>query len=428
MLHIGSTFVAINLLFPIKLMKTITLILIFFNFFTFAQESADGYEIACEASELNVNTQFLGLDFGKLKTNAINSVIDVSYSGFPSNAKAAFQAAVDVWSKVLVSRVPVKISATWTSLASSTLATSGTKKVYKNFSGATFKDVWYPSALAEAIGGKNLNGTEADIIINVNENISWSYNTDGSKEAFKYDLKTVILHEIAHGLGFTSSMKLGDSNTTQAQWGIEGQPLIYDLFSQREDGVALTNTEFIGNPSTNLKEALTSSNLFFKISEGYFSRDLPKLYAPLNFKLGGTLSHLDESKYPKGTENSLMSPQVGAAEINHFPGKVILAILNQIGWAVNFYDGNVITAIEPQTVNDKLIIYPNPSFGFIFLYIPEIYHQKNVDIRIFDISGAEKHRLQSKGESTLKIDVSQFSYGKYVLRIAEKEAGVFIKN
>ncbi|MCP9770856.1 T9SS C-terminal target domain-containing protein [Lacihabitans sp. LS3-19] len=409
-------------------MKGITIVLLFFYTFASAQESTDGFEIACEASELNVNTQFLGPDFSKLKAQANSSVIDVTYSGFPSDAKAAFQAAIDVWAKVLISRVPIKITATWTTISTNTLATSGSKKVYKNFSGAPFKDVWFPSALAETLAGQNLNGTDADISINVNKNISWSYKTDGSKEAFKYDLMTVILHEIAHGLGFTTSMKLGDSNTTQAQWGIEGLPLIYDVFSQREDGIVLTNTGKIGNPSTALKEAITSSNVFFKISDGYYSGDLPKLYAPSTYRSGGTMSHLDESKYPKGTENSLMSPQVGAAEINHFPGEVILAILNQIGWAVNFYDGNVVTAIEPQSINQELIIYPNPSSDFLNIYIPEIYHDKNINVRIFDINGSEKNRIESRGESTLKVDISQLSFGRYVLKIAESEAKIFIKN
>ena len=409
-------------------MKRITIILLFFSFFVSAQESTDGFEIACEASELNVNTQFLGPDFSKLKTQANTSVIDVSYSGFPSDAKAAFQAAIDVWAKVLVSRVPIKISPTWTTISSNTLATSGSKKVYKNFSGATFKEVWYPSALAEALGGQNLNGTDSDISINVNKNISWSYKTDGTKEAFKYDLMTVILHEIAHGLGFTTSMKLGDSNTTQAQWGIEGLPLIYDIFSQRADGIVLTNTGVVGNPSTTLKEAITSSNVFFKISDGYYSKDLPKLYAPSTYRSGGTMSHLDESKYPKGTENSLMSPQVGAAEVNHFPGEVILAILNQIGWAVNFYDGNVVTSVEPQSFNQELIVYPNPSSDFLNVYIPEIYHDKNINLRIFDINGSEKSRVESMGESTLKVDISQLSFGRYILKIAENEAKFFIKN
>jgi beta-phosphoglucomutase-like phosphatase (HAD superfamily) len=206
--------------------------------------------------------------------------------------------------------------------------------------------------LAESIAGVNLNGTETDISISVNKNISWSYDTDGTRQAFKYDLMTVVLHEIAHGLGFTTSVKLAGTNETQAQWGIEGLPLIYDIFPQMSNGQVLTNTAIIGNPSTQLKAAITSQDVFFKISKGPLAKDFPKMYAPTIFRSGGTLSHLDEAKYPKGTENSLMSPQIGAAEINHYPGQVILGILNQIGWGVPLREAFIRFSEE---TNNKLV-------------------------------------------------------------------------
>jgi hypothetical protein len=407
---------------------------IFFLFFIFssifctAQESAEGYMIECEASERNEDVVFLGPAFKNLRSQANAATINVTYSNFPNDAKDAFQAAVDVWQGLLISKVPIKITANWDAITSNTLATSGAKKVYKNFTNVPIRDVWYPSALAESIAGANLNGTEADIAITVNKNISWSFDTDGTRQAFKYDLMTVILHEIAHGLGFTTSMKLAGTNETQAQWGIEGLPLIYDIFSQRSNGEVLTNTAIIGNPSTQLKAAITSADVFFKISNGLLSKDYPKMYAPTTFRSGGTLSHLDESKYPKGTENSLMSPQIGAAEINHYPGQVILGILNQVGWGVLKYDGLVITAIEPIDISQQVFVYPNPSADILNVIIPEKYHKEVVNVQIFDLRGLLVQDQVVDSESITKINVEKLPFGKYILRIAQNESIQFIKN
>ena len=400
----------------------------FCGFLSSAQELAEGYLIECEASEKNEDVAFLGQNFQNLRPQANTAVIDVTYSNFPNDAKAAFQGAVDVWQSVLISKVPIKITASWETIATNTLATSGAKKVYKNFTNAPIKEVWYPSALAESIAGVNLNGTEADISINVNKNISWSFDTDGTRQAFKYDLMTVILHEIAHGLGFTTSIKLAGTNETQAQWGIEGLPLIYDIFSQRSNGQVLTNTAIIGNPSVQLKAAITSQDVFFKISNGPLAKDFPKMYAPTTFRSGGTLSHLDESKYPKGTENSLMSPQIGAAEINHKPGQVILGILNQIGWGVLNYSGQVITAIEPQDISQQVFVYPNPSADILNVIIPEKYHQKTVNMQVFDPRGLLIKEQTVDNQSTAKLDIQNLPFGKYILRIAQNESIQFIKN
>jgi hypothetical protein len=410
------------------LKKIIFSILVLSSVFCYAQDSADGYVIECEASEENEDVAFLGPSFKKLKSAAKTATINVTYSNFPDDAKAAFQAAVDVWQSLLITKVAIKITANWDGITSSTLATSGAKKVYKNFANAPIKDVWYPSALAEAIAGVNLNGTEADIAITVNKNISWSFDTDGTRQAFKYDLMTVILHEIAHGLGFTTSMKLAGTNETQAQWGIEGLPLIYDIFSQRSNGQVLTNTAIIGNPSTQLKAAITSADVFFKISSGPLSNDYPKMYAPTTYRSGGTLSHLDESKYPKGSENSLMSPQIGAAEINHYPGQVILGILNQIGWGVLNYDGFVITATEPQDISQQLFIYPNPSPDVLNIIIPEKYHDKTIQAQVFDLRGVLMHEEIIESQSNAKINIEKLPFGKYILRIAQNESIPFIKN
>lgn len=399
----------------------------------FGQEFQEGTQVICEAGE-NFDGPISSLSsYKNLRTQAGVSSFVVTYSGFPSDAKAAFQAAIDVWQKVMVTRVPIRIKASWESINSTTLANSGATKVYKNFGGNSIKDVWYPVALAEAIAGKELNGSEADINITVNQNISWSYFTDGTRQAFKYDLMTVILHEIAHGLGFTTTMKIGDSNTLQGQYGQSGTPFIYDMFIQNGSEQKMTDAAIFGNPSADLKTNYTSNNLFFNIKDLSLISEYPKIYAPSTFRSGGSISHLDENKFPKGTPNALMSPQIGAAEINHFPGPIILAILNEIGWSVNFYDLSVITAIEPVNVSRKLHLYPNPVIGAARVIVPDEMLNADLAFYLVDAKGSLTYissNATNIGANTFEFELSNLSVGKYFIKAisAQKELSVpFIK-
>jgi Secretion system C-terminal sorting domain len=393
-----------------------------------AQESVDGPIIGCEAGEYKEVAAVFDPNFNikKAKT-ASRSSFEVDYTGFTSEAKAAFQSAINVWESYLVSRVPIKVTARYESINSTTLANSGSKKVFKNFTPSAIKDVWYPSALANAIAGNDIDPKETDIVITVNKNISWSFKTDGTKDNFKYDLKTVILHELAHGLGFTTTFKIAGTNLLQVQWGLEGLPLIYDVYIQNEKGAILTDNSKFGNPSADLKTGTTSGKTFFKVDKGVYKTDPPKMYAPSEFRSGGSISHLDEGKYPKGTENSMMSPQIGSGEINHIPGQVILAILNQIGWPIVGFDGQVITATEPTV--SKVILFPNPSAEELQILAPMDFSEK-IEAKVFNSNGllVKTQTLDFGLATNPKINIRSLSSGIYILNLGELGSFRFVKD
>ena len=391
-----------------------------------AQESTDGLIIACEAGEFKeVAAVFEKNISGKSKKMAPQSTFEVDYTGFTSESRAAFQSAVDVWASYLVSRVPIRVIAKYESINSTTLATSGSKKVFKNFSPNILNDTWYPSALADAIAGKDLDTKEGDIVITVNKNISWSFKTDGSKDNFKFDLKTVILHELAHGLGFTTTFKIAGTNTLQVQWGLESLPLIYDTYIQNDKGLILTDNTKIGNPSTDLKANTTNNTTFFNIGKGTYIQNPPKLHAPKDFASGSSLSHLNESVYPKGTLNALMSPFVGSGEVNHQIGPVILAILNKIGWPIVNFDGLKILATEPES--KTLIVFPNPSNYEITLRARGLDILKNAEYALFDVTGRQVSSGNIKNAGVPTIDISRLQTGIYTLKVGSFEPQRIVK-
>ena len=105
--------------------------------------------------------------------------------------------------------------------------------------------------------------------------------------------------------------------------------------------------------------AFVSDNLFFDGERAYWSNGLsrPKLYAPVVFEDGRSISHLDPQAYPYGTENSLMVPDRYFAESVHTPGPVLLAMLEDIGWT---NAGRIVTVSAPEP---ELVVRRNNSLG-----------------------------------------------------------------
>ena len=60
----------------------------------------------------------------------------------------------------------------------------------------------------------------------------------------------------------------------------------------------------------------------------------PRLYAPANYQVGSSYSHLNETTYSPGTPNSLMTPGLNTAESNHNPGPALLGMFVDMGWVI----------------------------------------------------------------------------------------------
>lgn len=390
-----------------------------FSFYSgVAQDEQKADSVICYADGHSHNTQVLFRRDPGLRASASPTVFETNFTDFPDDAKKAFQEALSIWSGLIVSRVPIRIKASWVALAGNTLASSGATRVFKNFNGAVYKEVWYPVALAEAMSGTELNNSDFDINISLNKNILWSYDLTGRREAPKYDLMTVVLHEIGHGLGLTSSLKLTE-NLQQGQWGQSGTAYIYDMFVQNPAGSKLIDTGVFGNPSTSLRTAMTANNVLYGLTLAKYKNNLPKIYSPATFREGGSISHLDESAYPPGTEHSLMSPNIGAAEVIHDPGSITLAILNLIGWPVSYSDGFVITANEPVSESARILLYPNPVSSQLQIYMPTAYLNESTLFNISDQAGkkVKEFVINTVENPSSATDVSNLASGTYFLRI-----------
>jgi hypothetical protein len=271
------------------------------------------------------------------------AAFNVTYDGFSPEAEAAFQYAVDIWAGLIASPVTINVTAYWTQLPPGVLGAAATG-AWANFPNAPIPYTWYPLPLAESLAGQNANGDDADIVAWFNSAYpSWYYGTDGNTPGGQFDLVTVVLHELGHGLGFAGSMAYdngqGQCNGVPgiACWGDAqyGFPYIYDRFTQDFTGNYLINTNVYPNYSTQLAAAVTSDHNYFVGPDAIVANggNRVRLYAPTTWDYGSSYSHLNEATFPAGDPNSLMTPQLGMAEAIHYPGQITLCLFQDMGWA-----------------------------------------------------------------------------------------------
>lgn len=265
--------------------------------------------------------------------------IQVDYVGFPANAQAAFEEAVAIWENIIQSPVTIHVRAAWVSQGASTLGSAIWGNAFANFDGAPKLNVFYPVALAEKLAGKPLNpnpnpatGDNYDIYAFFNSNqTAWSF-TDATTNS-QYNFKTVVVHEIGHGLGFTDTYDIS-SATELGSYGVQSTsiPMIFDV------PVEVNNSRILNqaNGSSAMAISLTSQNVFYNAAlSGPSVTSNIKLFAPSSWQSGSSIAHLDQSTY-SFTDNRLMRPQLDRGQVTPNPGPIVLNMFADMGWVAPY--------------------------------------------------------------------------------------------
>ena len=283
----------------------------------------------------------------------------ITYNSFPIWARAEVQAALDTWAANFKSPVDITVTATWGRSANSdVLGSARPGSYFAGFIGAPDSTLWYPSALANALAGKDLDRDNAEIIIQVNSTANWNERGDDKPRATEYDLQSVILHEVAHGLGFLSA----DVYDKFFGYGSIDQPTPFDAYIQTPDGRRLAD---MPTPSLELGKTLTAP--LYWIGE-YGKRangdEKIKMYTPAIYEPGSSISHLDEATYSKSGPDAVMTPNLDAGEVFHQPGPLLLAMMEDmrvkppVGLAVSVPDAP--RNVEALIGNQSAIITFDP--------------------------------------------------------------------
>jgi hypothetical protein len=340
-----------------------------------------------------------------------------------------------IWGKFLNSSVPVKVNVIFTNLGSASNLAITIPNGRKDFTNAPQDSVWYPSSLANSLAGSELNSGEADMDIYVNTNVNWYTDTLGSPGVGQYDLVTVMLHEMGHGLAFLSLAKF-DSNDF-GSFGmvtasdilpiissfpfpvLEGMPSTFAVFMENGNGDLITDTLLFPNNSIVLGDEFISNDIYFdgplaKLQNG----NLPvRLYAPTTFASGSSLEHLHEGSYPASDPNSLMTPFINPQEVHHHPGDLTIAMMEDMGWNVNY--------IQSTAENSDLhfTFFPNPAHDLVTIYPVS----SNGKITITDISGRIVNHINIHSMEPVSVSVSCYDKGAYILQFTDENISIASK-
>jgi hypothetical protein len=144
-----------------------------------------------------------------------------------------FQYAANIWGNLLYSNIETKVDAHFDPLdcdgSSAVLGSAGPNQTWANFPNAPKENTWYHDALANRLANEDLDPTTSEISANFNSDLGkpecfpygWYYGVDGNESATEVELLPVVLHELGHGLGFSTTSLAGVQ---------EVFPSIYDYF------------------------------------------------------------------------------------------------------------------------------------------------------------------------------------------------------
>ncbi|MEA3411572.1 MAG: hypothetical protein U9R74_08530 [Pseudomonadota bacterium] len=309
--------------------------------------------ISAPACGMAANFTIRYLDAPGTGFNDTNPVLPVP--GNPGNTlgqqrRNVMSHAAAVWGAVLMSDTEIVVDASFSDTLECTqteavLGGASTSILLADFDGAPEADTWYPAALADALAGKDLCSEpesactgEGDITVKLNPKLdddpeclkdraNWYFGLDHQSGSSGLDFLNVLLHELAHGLGFQTF-------TDKTSGAYErGQPTVFDRYvrdlSSQQTWVQMTAEQRAAS-ATNTGNVIwdgesvasASSTLSVGAAGGGVILHTPKEPVP-----GSSISHWGNVQ-----PDALMEPDLSAGLESSANLDLTPCVLQDLGW------------------------------------------------------------------------------------------------
>ncbi|MET0254440.1 MAG: PA domain-containing protein [Luteibacter sp.] len=203
--------------------------------------------VSVEAAEIKIINQDVGTGKGLDDPTPVAPVGGNPGTTYGKQALNVYQFAADIWGAVLVSDVTITNGATFEPLScdatSGVLGSSGTNSIFyfddtSTLPAGAVRNTWYHSALFDALTHEDGAPGVDDIQSQFNgalgtpgclEGSKWYFGLDGKTPAGSINFLNVVLHEMAHGLGFSGFNSLTTGLGYPGDDGVN-RPDIYSTF------------------------------------------------------------------------------------------------------------------------------------------------------------------------------------------------------
>lgn len=246
------------------------------------------------------------------------STFEVTYSdanSAPSDVRSAIEYALGIWADEWESTVTIRVLMNWLNLPGDTLGSAGSyfsiaaKSCVLNPFTLVQDVVYNPNVLASMTGYDAVPSTEYHIEMNFDSSANWwtGTTTEVPSVADGFDLVSVALHEICHGL-FFSDFTFIDLGAELAGFAhpiySNGLPSRFDSFLvDATDQTSLIQK--CGDPE-GFFDSITSDNLYFHNQDPTADPTNFKMYSPTVYDGGSSVSHFDTVSYSADcTANSI---------------------------------------------------------------------------------------------------------------------------
>ncbi|WP_266156352.1 PA domain-containing protein [Dyella silvatica] len=300
-------------------------------------------------------------------------------------ALIVFRFAADLWGAVLKSDVPIINNATFKELActadTGVLGSAGTKGTFffKNPPPAgALSGVWYHSALSDALAGEDIDAGEADIQSRFNgkmgssgcmEGMSWYFGLDGKTPSGQINFLNVVLHEMAHGLGFSGFNNLATGQQLEGDDDVR-RPDIYSTFvfdnTQNKKFYDLTENERIASVRNDDNLVFTGRLVTVQAPDALQRTSAVRISAPA--AAAGSYEFSQATFGPAATDSNFTGPIVQAVSgANLYDSCAVLTNAAELSGRIALIDrGNceiVSKALKAQAAGATGVLLVNDRSG-----------------------------------------------------------------